>query len=153
MPTSATAATHLLKSTLTIEVNVPGRSVDRADPLFTKTRKQLIARDKGCWICGATKKLEAHHFPIEWSMTPMVDWSPDGYIRGDFPHFDWSTFDERDPYTFVNNMLFNGLLLCKAHHTGRDEGIHNTTHPYWIVQRYGLEGYVLSDIECIHHQR
>lgn len=146
------SAVHLLHTTLTIDINVPGRSVERADPLFTRTRKQLIARDRGCFVCGSTKKLEAHHHPIEWSMAPMTDWGPQALIRKDYPQFDWENFDERNPYTFVNNMLFNGLLLCKAHHTGRNEGIHNTSHPYWVIQRYGLEGYVLSDIEIIRHQ-
>lgn len=58
----------------------------------------------------------------------------------------------KDPYSFVDNMLVNGVLLCKVHHIGKDEGIHAMPHPLWIAQRYGQEGYKFSDVEIIHHQ-
>ena len=47
-------------------------------------------------------------------------------------------------------MSVNGLLLCKKHHTGKDEGIHDLPHPLWIWQKYAPEGCKMSDVEVIH---
>jgi hypothetical protein len=83
----------------------------------------------------------------------MVDWSEGSQIRKDFPHFAWGSFDESNPYTFVDDMNCNGRLLCKAHHIGRDEGVHALPEPVWLAQRYGKEGYKFSEIEIIHHEQ
>ena len=81
----------------------------------------------------------------------MIDWSENGTIRKDFPDFDWANFDPANPYTFVDDMTVNGLILCKDHHIGKDEGVHALPHPIWIAQRYGQDGYKFSEIEIIHH--
>jgi hypothetical protein len=87
-------------------------------------------------------------------MAEAVDFGPGSLLRRDFPAFDWSAFDaEPDPYRFVDDMTVNGLLLCKAHHTGTDEGIHAMPHPLWVAQRYAREGYRFSPTETIHHER
>lgn len=143
---------HVERETLTVEVNVPGHDPRTNQPLFEKTRKELIARDGCCFICGSTVNLEAHHSPIEWSLANMVDWSVNGAIRKDFPHFDWANFDETAPYSFVDNMLINGLLLCKTHHIEVGRGIHAMPYPLWIAQRYAKDGYVFSNLEIIHHE-
>lgn len=60
------------------------------------------------------------------------------------PHaaaFNCDAFDPADPYTFVDDMTVNGLLLGKAHHTGKDVGIHDMPFPLWIAQKYAREGY------------
>lgn len=57
----------------------------------------------------------------------------------------------RDPMLFVDDQTVNGLVLCRAHHTGKDEGIHAMPYPLFIAQRYGVAGYVFSSIEVIHH--
>lgn len=143
---------HVEKETLCIDIDVPEHADRVTTPLFDHTRKQLIARDKVCWICGcATPPLEAHHFPIERSMAEMIDWSEGSQIRRDYPNFDWDNFTS--PYDFVDNMMFNGLLLCKVHHIGKDEGIHYLPHPLWIAQKYGKDGYQFSDVEIIHHEQ
>jgi hypothetical protein len=136
-------------------IKVPGHIPRIQDPelsLFKRTRLELIARDKCCWICGTTEGLEAHHSPIEWQLTNMIDWGIGANIRQDFPTFNWASFDTSNPYAFVDNMLFNGKLLCKIHHIGKNEGIHSLLHSFWIAQRYAKEGYQFSDIEIIHHQ-
>jgi len=146
---------HEEKETLSVDVNIPGHEARTTTALFRHTRQQLIERKDGrCYICNRNSEesghpLEAHHYPIERSLANMIDWE---LVKSDCPDFDWSKFDPADPYTFVDNMLFNGLLLCKEHHIGKDEGIHSMPHPLWIAQRYAKEGYKFSDIEIIHHE-
>ena len=130
-----------------------------------------------CTAAETGHPLEAHHYPIERSFATMVDWSEGSQIRKDFPKFGWGSFeagatfepvpaytDEQgdeyparlqfipaDPYLFVDDMNVNGRLLCKPHHTGKNEGVHDLPEPVWLAQRYGREGYVFSAIEIIHH--
>ncbi len=145
---------HAEKETLSVEVNIPGHEARTTTALFRRTRQQLLERDGGrCYICQRNAKeaghpIEAHHYPIERSLANMIDWE---IVKLDFPHFDWDGFDPSDPYSFVDDMLVNGMLLCKEHHTGRDEGIHAMPHPLWLAQRYAKEGYRFSAIEIIHH--
>jgi hypothetical protein len=149
-------AIHNFRQTILIDVYLPAHEERTTTYLFEKTRKQLIERENGkCHICGRTEEqsghpLEAHHHPIERSLTNSVDWN---LVRKDFPDFDWNEFDEKgDPYLFVDNMLVNGMLLCKDHHTGLNEGIHFTTYPFFIIQRYMKSGYKYSDTETITHE-
>lgn len=150
---------HEMIDTLVVDVNIPQHADRVATPLFEKTRKHLIERDGGrCYICNGTAEstghpLEAHHFPIERSFAEMVDWSEGSQIRKDFPQFPWGSFDESNPYMFVDDMNVNGRLLCKAHHIGKDEGVHALPEPVWLAQRYGKEGYKFSDVEIIHHEQ
>lgn len=48
-------------------------------------------------------------------------------------------------------MTVNGLLICKAHHIGEDEGIHMLPWPICIAQRYAKEGTRFNSREVIHH--
>lgn len=154
---------HEQRETLQVDVIVPGHEPRNTTPLFERTRKLLMALGLGgenrCYVCNRTAKeaggpLEAHHFPIERSFAEMIDFGPDSVLRRDFPAFDWAKFDAQapiDPYLFVDDMTVNGLPLCKAHHTGKDQGIHMLPHPVWVAQRYGRDGYRFSDVEIIHH--
>ena len=158
MTQSVVNETHEEKNTLSVDVYIPGHEErGSATPLFVRTRKHLLERDKVCWICGCPASevgsLQAHHWPIERSFAEMVDWSEGSQIRKDFPSFGWGSFDESNPYTFVDDMNVNGRLLCKAHHIGKDEGVHTLPEPVWLAQRYGKEGYKFSDIEVIHHEQ
>lgn len=150
---------HEEKNTFQVDVFIPGHASRTASALFAHSRQHLIARDGGrCWVCGCTAEesghsIEAHHYPIERSFAEMVDWSPGSQIRKDFPNFGWGSFDESDPYTFVDDMNVNGRLLCKDHHTGRNEGVHDLPEPVWLAQRYGKEGYKFSEVEIIHHEQ
>jgi hypothetical protein len=155
---------HPEKETLVVEVNIPGHEPRVTTQLFHHTRQKLIDRENGrCWVCGRTAQesghpLEAHHHPIERSLANMIDWDRFkadcliGIWGNAARDFDWDRFDPSDPYTFVDDMTVNGELLCREHHTGRDEGKHDLPFPLWIAQRYGREGYRFSDIEIIHHE-
>lgn len=148
---------HEEKNTFTVDVNLPGHAPRTTTPLFNKTRLHLLERDGGrCWICNGTEEetghpLQAHHYPIERSFAEMIDWSEGSQIRKDFPKFGWGSFDEADPYSFVDDMNCNGKILCQAHHIGKNEGVHNLPEPVFLAQRYGKEGYKFSDVEVIHH--
>jgi hypothetical protein len=150
---------HEEKNTMQVCVNIPGHAPRTATALFAKSRLHLLERDGGrCWVCGCTAAetghpIEAHHYPIERSFAEMIDWSTGSQIRRDFPNFGWGSFDEADPYTFVDDMNVNGRLLCKAHHIGHDEGVHALPEPVFLAQRYGREGYQFSTIEIIHHHQ
>lgn len=151
---------HEEKNTLAVDVFIPGHEPrGSATALFTRTRKHLLERDGGrCWVCGCTAEesghpIEAHHYPIERSFAEMVDWSEGSQIRKDFPGFGWGSFDESNPYSFVDDMNVNGRLLCKSHHIGKDEGVHALPEPVWLAQRYGREGYQFSAVEIIHHEQ
>lgn len=158
-----TTQIHEEKETLVVEVNIPGHEARTTTTLFLHSKKTLITRERGrCFICGGTAEttghpLEAHHHPVERSLANMIDWDlfrsecQAGMWGAHAQAFDWSKFNPADPYTFVDDMTVNGLLLCKAHHTGKDEGIHDMPYPLWIAQKYGQEGYQFSDVEVIHH--
>jgi hypothetical protein len=146
---------HELKETLSIDVMTPGHDPRIATSLFVKSRKHLIERDKCCFICGENEQesgapLEAHHFPIERSFAEGVDWS---LVKKDFPNFAWGSFDESNPYFFVDDMNVNGMLLCRNHHIAKDMGIHDMPLPLWVAQKYMKEGYQFSSIEVIHHEQ
>ncbi len=146
---------HEEKNTLVEDIDVPQHADRVTTPLFERTKKLLVVSKEGrCWVCGCTAEesghpLEAHHHPIERSLMNMIDWE---LVKPDFPNFDWEHFDPEYPETFVDDMTVNGLLLCKAHHVGKDEGIHRLSYPLWVAQRYGKAGYKFSDIEILEHE-
>lgn len=157
-------AAHTERETLRVDVNIPEHEAREATPLFHRTRAELIAREGGrCFICGRTAEesgepLQAHHHPIERSLAEMIDWprfaadAQAGRWGERAAAFDWSGFDAADPYRFVDDMTANGMLLCRDHHIGRDEGIHAMPHPLWIAQRYARDGYRFNAAEIIHHE-
>jgi hypothetical protein len=145
---------HHEKETLSIDVIIPSHDVrGNASALFEKTRKQLIERDKGCFVCGNTESLEAHHHPIERCVADNIDlkllkkygaiFNP--YIKD----FDFNSITSI--YDFVDNMLVNGMLLCKTHHTFAGTGIHTLPFPLFIAQKFAKDGIVFTDKEIIHH--
>jgi hypothetical protein len=152
---------HTEKETLSISVNIPEHAERKTTALFERTRKELIAREGGrCFICNATAEesghpLEAHHHPIERSLAELIDWerfkfdAQAGFWGEHIKAFDWGGFT--DWTQFVDDMTVNGMLLCKAHHIGKDEGLHAMPFPLWIAQKYAKEGYQFSDVEVIHH--
>lgn len=152
---------HEEKETLVVEVEIPEHADRVTTPLFTRTRKLLLAAGARCWICGrihtSEDPLEAHHHPIERCFAEEIDWelfkkdAQAGEWGPKIQAFDWDHFDPKDPYTFVDDMTVNGMLICKAHHTGKDEGIHMLPFPIWVAQKYAKEGSKFSDVEIIHH--
>jgi hypothetical protein len=158
--------THEEKETLVIDVLLPGHEARTTTSLFKHSKEKLVEREGGrCFICGRTAEetgpLESHHHPIERSLTNLVDWprfSADCKAGMWGPHaqvFDWDSFlsaDPFDPYKFVDDQTVNGLLLCADHHRGKNEGVHYTVYPFFIIQRYAKEGTQFTPSEVIHHE-
>ena len=157
--------THEFKDTNKVDVFIPAHPPRITTNLFRRTKQKLMAvasifqwnlfREKGrCWICGQTEAelgspLEAHHLVIERSFIDSpLRWDQ---LRKDFPKFDWKSFDETKPEGFVDDMIAQGLLLCKLHHTGEGTGIHSLPFPLWVLQRYLPNGVQFSPTEVIHH--
>ena len=155
---------HEEKETLSVDVFLPGHEPRVTTPLFLHSKKSLIEREQGrCFICGRTAEesghpLEAHHHPVERSLANLIDWAlfrsecEAGMWGEHAKSFDWSKFDPSDPYSFVDDMNVNGLLICKEHHTGKGTGIHDLPYPLWIAQKFGKEGYQFTATEILHHE-
>lgn len=155
---------HEEKETLSVDINIPGHDPRVTTPLFSETRLKLLERDgEHCWVCGENHKssglpLEAHHYPIERCFTTGVDWAmfaeqaKAGKWGPNAQSFDWASFDPANPHDFVDNMLHNGRLLCKKHHTAAGNGVHTLPMPIFDAQAYLKEGYTFSAAEVIHHE-
>ncbi|MDR3480645.1 MAG: hypothetical protein P4L91_08005 [Burkholderiaceae bacterium] len=146
---------HEEKETLSVDVFGPAHADRTTTTIFVHSKAKLEEREHGrCWICGCTAEeaghpLEAHHLGIERQFAEAaIEW---GKVKADFPNFDWANFDQTKPYTFVDNMLAQGTLLCKPHHTGKFTGIHSLPYSLWIMQRYLTDGVQFSPNEVIHH--
>lgn len=137
-----------------------------ATPLFHKTKQALIDREGGrCQMSGMSAEesghpLEAHHWPVErcFAEAGMVDWAlfAEQAKAGRYgPHakaFDWASFDPEKWETFVDDMRYNGLLLAKQFHIGKDMGIHMMPHPIWIAQGFVKDGIQFNHLETIHRK-
>jgi hypothetical protein len=165
---------HEQKETLSIDILIPGHAARKETALFEHSRKKLIEREGGrCFVSNMTAEelghpLEAHHHPIERCFAEIVDWErfakdcKAGHWGPYAAAFDWEKFFEgaersstrlvpKDPYLFVDDMTVNGLLIGKQFHTQKGQGIHMTTFPDWIIQKYAVEGYQMTPTEVIHH--
>jgi hypothetical protein len=156
---------HVDKSTLTVSVYDPEHAQRVTTAIFTKTRDEILKSETLCWLCGqpatVVGPLELHHCNVERMFAEIMDWElvrcaamagELGFTqnqRKENANWDWDSFlaaTPFDPYAYVDNMHLNGLPLCKHHHTGVDEGIHNMDFPRWLAQRYAREGYKYSDV-------
>jgi hypothetical protein len=107
-------------------------------PEFEATKRTMIAAGIGCAICGVLNTtespLEGHHVVAEWALQNAVDFNK---IKKDFPNTTATDVD-----TFINGP--NGIiLLCAEHHRAPKVGIHMTTFPAWIFQRYADDNWSL----------
>ena len=129
---------HEEKETLSVDVEIPDHAPRVTTELFERTKKILIERVGGrCFICNATEAEAADCKAGKWGVYAQA--------------FHWEGAPlTQDPYRFVDDMTVNGLLLCKKHHIGKDEGIHYLPHPLWIWQRYAPDGYEISAVEVAH---
>ncbi len=145
---------HDEKETLAVDVCISAHADRKLTALFHRTRAEYLIDHPECWICGATEKdtgepNQLHHRHIERCFAEEdIDWLK---VAEDVPEFDWKTFDAADPYSFVDNCHFNGVTLCRLHHTERDSGAHMLPYNLWIMQRYLKDGTRFSPNEVIRH--
>jgi hypothetical protein len=119
---------------------------------YNATHHLLIGvLDTPCRICGVrrstlgdpiqnrfnAKDLETHHYPIQREYTDACDWRK---VARDFSQ----VVDQASFLKFVDSPA-NMWVICDVHHRGERDGIHHTVTNDWIIHRYLLEGYVLTD--------
>jgi hypothetical protein len=152
---SAVTEVHVERETLTLDVNIPGHEARTTTALFTRSKKQLIAREGGrCWISGATAEqsghpLEAHHFPVERSMANLIDWqrfATDCKAGQWGPHarsFDWEGFFEGATHERVVVPAFAGDAHEPAHDSYTVTML-KPRDPYLFVDDMTVNGMLLS---------
>ena len=141
---------HLQKQTLTIAVFAPDHPDRTTTPIFKHTRKLLIESNPAakCWIdnehCDKDNPLELHHSIVEWCDSTAVNWD---MVKQLAPDFDWASFDENKPETFIDSPSNANLVLCKKHHVGLDHGIHMMPYPLWRLQKLKKKDFIFSPDE------
>lgn len=136
---------HERKETLVLDYWIPNHVDRTTSSVFRHTRKHLIEDnpDAKCEVCGVKEGLELHH-RLEYCFANALDWDK---VKKDFPDFDWKSFDPKDPFTFVDSQWNANVILCNAHHTGKNSGIHKLPHPIFIIQKYLKDDFVLVNTE------
>ena len=146
--------TREFNQTITVNINTPNHEQRKRSTLFVHSRLELIAREGGCFICGRNAEqtghpLEAHHHPIEWSMSNMVDWERlrDDCKRGLWgPHaagFDWDAFfinATLSPFDFVDDE--SGHAISTTRLIPRD--------PYLFIDDMRVNGMLLCKEHHVH---
>jgi len=131
----------------------PGHPMRLTTPEYRATHEHLVkVLDMPCEICGVrnstlsdpTKNphkataVETHHFPIQREYFDACDWRK---VAIDFPKYvkDQVSFEK-----FVDSP-YNMKILCSHCHRDENDGIHHTLPNDWIIHKYLLDGYILSD--------
>lgn len=91
--------------------------------LFRKTKKDMHAHPKGCWVGNGKCDggIQIHHNEIEYSAESEIDWEK---VHIDFPSF--NDVDQEEQM----------LELCEKHHTWKAFGKHHVPEPIYKLQRY-----------------
>ena len=105
-------------------------------PEFKKTKERL--KEDGhftCWICGATEKLQVHHFGVEYALNNDCDFDKLKEFLELFDIYGYSKLLKDKPITTADDIR-NMMVLCPEHHIERATGIHETTFPIWQAQKW-----------------
>lgn len=139
---------HEQKLTISVDVFVPDHPDRTESAVFRHARKVLIENNPEacCEVCGAKETLELHHSVIEWCDANGVDWQK---VKKSVPAFDWETFDESKPETFIDSIFNANVVLCKKHHTAKDHGIHMLPYPTWLMQKHKRDDFIFSPDEVV----
>jgi hypothetical protein len=131
---------HAINRTFRESYVVPTHD-DRSESSVFKQTKKTLGEDGHyqCWICGATEKLEVHHYISEWSLENVVDFNAMKQVGLVFDVYGYSKALSKKPITTVDDIR-NAMVLCKKHHTGTYTGIHSLTFSIWIMQKIGKNG-------------
>jgi hypothetical protein len=133
---------HEQHESIEIDIFYPDHPPRTESTLFRKTKHHMIAvLDMPCWVCGSKEKREVHHFHAEWADADGIDFDK---MRELHPAFDWSSY--REPSDFIDSE-YNMMVLCEAHHRGRNHGIHLLPFPIWIMQRNQRADFIFSPDE------
>jgi len=125
---------HIRKMTLHVALYYPKHERRTTSSEFRHTRDLLINEQKrACYTCGTRKKLEVHHFWVEWSLANAIDFE---LLKKVCPAAaKYPTIDK-----FVDSPD-NMRVLCAKHHRHKNYGIHMMDYPDWVAQTFIKEGY------------
>lgn len=132
---------HIERHTFTEEIVDCGHGPRKATTTFLKARKTIKADGFFyCYICGATKDLEEHHYGCEWSKQNEVDYDKlkKYLLEHDIYGYSHKLIDT--PLTTVDDIR-NQMMLCVAHHREPGTGIHYTTQDVWAMQKLAKDGH------------
>ena len=135
-----TTNAHELKNSLTEVEEIPTHIERKGESsTFLANVKRLKADGHyKCWICGGTEDIQIHHLIAEWCLSNSIDMTKLMDVACVF-----------DPYGYSKTVtgaiesvddIRNLMALCQKHHTGKIEGIHETTFSAWISQRIAKDG-------------
>ena len=131
---------HLMKRHIEeIEV-IPGYEPRNETHEFLVAKKKLEEDGHGCcYICGATKDIQTHHYGIEWALWNdcdpkklkefLLSWDIYGYSHA-----------MQDQGIYSPDDIRNLMNLCEKHHINKFSGIHLMTFPLWISQKVTRDG-------------
>jgi hypothetical protein len=105
--------------------------------------------DAPCWVCGIRRSqggaLETHHDHFEWASQNGLDL--------DKVTADWPAITDREALAKWVDSELNMLVLCAAHHRGKETGIHMISYPAWLLQRYEGDEFTFIDQSTVPKAR
>lgn len=131
---------HWQQKTVAFDTHYPPHGEREGTAGYERARQKIFdVYGEKCWVCGATDRIETHHFMVEWAESKGVDWDNVFALRDD-PNY-WDPFGlgqkakQAGDYAKNPNKAWNLLPLCRKHHRLKGHGIHNLTFPVWILQK------------------
>jgi hypothetical protein len=126
-------------------VYYPDHDPRKASAEYGRVHQHLVYDlDEPCWICGVRQSQlpdgehnETHHWTVEWALANSID---PAKILAQFPTMGAADEEHlRDWLDSEGNML----VLCARCHRHGLYGIHSTTYPAWVAQKYQQDGWDL----------
>lgn len=146
----ATKRIHEVSEVLHEDVFYPAHAPRTESEEYRAVHHRLVVEeDSPCFICGirnsqlddpainteGVKEIETHHCVVEWSLANAVDAQKVAEYLG-------VTID--DINSWVDHDSENLMVLCDRHHRHREVGIHDTTYPIWLAQKFLKPHYELT---------
>jgi hypothetical protein len=126
---------HIEKHTFT-EVIIDCGHGPRTESAEFRHARKTIKQDGFyyCYVCGATEKIEEHHYGCEWSKQNEVDYDKLKAYLLEHDIYGYSHKMINEPLTTVDDVR-NQMMLCVDHHRMPGTGIHYTTPDVWVMQK------------------
>lgn len=144
---NVTVDAHIMTRHLTEVVVTPEHANRTESAEFRRAKARLKADGHyHCWVCGATKNLQVHHYGLEWSLANLGDFAKLKEFCEEWDPYGYGRLLKNKPITSADDIR-NMLVLCQEHHTGVDHadgnsgtGIHSLTFPVFIIQKLAKQG-------------
>lgn len=151
-------------------INYPKHPTRKATKLYEKSHKRLVhTLDLPCFICGVRQStlkdpiknkwgaisMQTHHKIIEDSLINAVDLDKFNsillhYLAWRYPRqvMYKTPFTQEQMTEWAHGNEANLQVLCSVHHNHELTGIHNMSHPAWIIQNLIFEDYDLTGFKA-----